>query len=276
MITDARLDELVREDAPHGDLTTDSLGIGSLPGRIEYTAREPLVLAGGEEAARLLTRVGCSTRLRQSSGASLPPGAIILEAEGSAAALHLGWKVSLHLLEQLSGIATRTRRIVDAARTGARGREVPVSATRKGFPGTRDLALLGVRAGGGIAHRLGLSDSILIFAQHAVFLGAGGLREAVARVRMREPERKVVVEVANLDDALEAVRAGADVIQVEKLAPDAFAKVVQACPGVLVAATGGIDEANAAAYAAAGAALLVTSAPYAAKPAEIRAAMMTS
>ena len=271
MITDSRLDELLREDAPHGDLTTDSLGIGSLPGRIEYTAREPLVLAGVEEAARLLARVGCSAQRRQPSGTSLSPGALILEAEGPAAAIHLGWKVALHLLEQLSGIATRTRLIVDAARAGARGREVPVAATRKGFPGTRDLALLGVRAGGGIAHRLGLSDSILIFAQHRVFLGADGLQEAAARIRRREPERKVVVEVSNLDDALEAVRSGADVIQVEKLAPDAFAKVVAACPGTIVAATGGIDESNAAAYGAAGAALIVTSAPFAARPAEIRA-----
>ena len=273
MITDSRLDELLREDAPHGDLTTDGLGIGSLPGRIEYAAREPLVLAGGEEAARLLARVGCSARLSQPSGTSLSPGAVILEAEGPAAAIHLGWKVALHLMEQLSGIATRTRRIVDAARAGARGSEVPVAATRKGFPGTRDLALLGVRAGGGIAHRLGLSDSILVFAQHRVFLGADGLQEAAVRIRRREPERKVVIEVSNLDDALEAMRSGADVIQVEKLAPDAFAKVVEACPGAIVAATGGIDESNAAAYAAAGAALIVTSAPFAARPAEIRVAV---
>jgi molybdenum transport protein len=104
VITDSRLDELLREDAPHGDLTTDSLGIGALRGRIAYTAREPLVLAGGEEAARLLARVGCSTQLRRSSGTSVSPGAVILEAEGSAAALHLGWKVALHLLEQLSGV----------------------------------------------------------------------------------------------------------------------------------------------------------------------------
>lgn len=273
MITNSRLDELLHEDAPNGDLTTDSLGIGSRMGRIGYAAREPLVLAGAEEAARVLARVGCSARLEQASGTVLQAGSAILEADGSAAALHLGWKVALHVLEQLSGIATRTRGIVEAARSGGRGREVPVAATRKGFPGTRDLALLGVRAGGGIAHRLGLSDSVLIFAQHTVFLGEGGLREAVARVRRREPERKVMVEVTSLDNAVEAFRAGADVIQVDKMTPDAFAEVVAVCPGVLVAATGGIDESNAGAYAAAGAALIVTSAPYAARPAEIRVAI---
>jgi len=270
MIPDSRLDELLVEDSPHGDLTTDALGIGALPGRMVYSAREPLVLAGAEEAARLLGRVGCTARLHHGSGASLRPGDVILEADGPASALHLGWKVALHLLEQLSGIATRTRRIVEAARSGVHGRDVPIAATRKGFPGTRDLALLGVRAGGGISHRLGLSDSILVFAQHTVFLEAGGLPMAIARVRMRQPERKIVVEVGTLEDAVIAARAGADVVQVEKVAPGPFAEVVAACRGTIVAATGGIDESNAEAYAAAGADLLVTSAPYASRPAEIR------
>jgi molybdenum transport protein len=275
VISDARLDALLLEDAPHGDLTTEALGLGGRPGRMTYTAREPLVLAGVEEAARLLSRVGAVPRVVQASGTQLGKGALLLEADGTAAALHLGWKVALHLLEQLSGIATRTRRILEAARSGAPGREVPVAATRKGFPGTRDLALLGVRAGGGVAHRLGLSETILIFAQHTVFLGEGGLAAALALARARQPEKKIVVEVASLEEALRAAEAGADVIQVEKLPPEAFAAVVVACRGrpggPKVAATGGVDESNAAAYAAAGADLLVTSAPFSARPAEISA-----
>lgn len=272
MIPDSRLDELLLEDAPHGDLTTEALGIGASPGRIAFGAREPLVFAGGEEASRLLARVGAAPRLLLRSGALARAGDALLEAEGSAASLHLGWKVSLHLMEQLSGIATRTRRIVEAAR--AAGRDVPVAATRKCFPGTRDLALLAVRAGGGVAHRLGLSDSLLVFAQHTGFLSPGGLPAAIARVRDREPEKKVVVEVASLEEAVAAGRAGADVIQVEKLSPSAFAEVVAACRSLAgaprLAATGGVDESNAAAYAAAGADLLVTSAPFSGRPAEIR------
>jgi len=272
MISDSRLDALLAEDAPHGDLTTEAVGIGARAGRIAYSAREPLVLCGAEEAARVLVRAGASPRRIADAGTTAAPGDLLLEAEGSAAALHLGWKVALHLMEHLSGIATRTRRIVDAARAGA-GRPVPVAATRKGFPGTRDLALLGVRAGGGIAHRLGLSDSILLFAEHAAFLGEGGLSAAIARLRARQPERKVVVEVSSLAEAVAAARAGADVVQVEKLPPPAFAEVAAACRAAAgaarLAATGGVDESNAAAYAAAGADLLVTSAPYAGRPSEI-------
>jgi len=149
--------------------------------------------------------------------------------------------------------------------------------TRKCFPGTRDLALLGARSWGGIALRLGLSDSILIFARHTAFLGRGALPAAIARLRQREPEKRVVVEVGSLEEAVAAANAGADVVQVEKLTPGAFAEVVTACRATpwspRVAATGGVDESNAAAYAAAGADFLVTSAPCAARPAEIRVAM---
>jgi len=274
VISDATLDRLIAEDAPHGDLTTDALGIGSLPGRMVYAAREPLVVAGVGEAARLLGRVGATAHGRAASGSLLRRGEIVLEAEGPAAALHLGWKVALHLLEQLSGIATRTRRIVEAAQAGGTGRHVVVAATRKCFPGTRDLALRGVRAGGGTAHRLGLSDSLLLFAHHLAFLGPGALPAAIDRLREREPGRRVVVEVVSLEEALAAVRAGTDVVQVDKLPVDAFAKLVAACrtmPGSRqYAATGGIDESNAADYAAAGADVLVTSAPFSARPAEIQ------
>lgn len=105
-----------------------------------------------------------------------------------------------------------------------------------------------MRAGGGIAHRLGLSDSILVFSQHAAFLGAGGVTDGITRLRRLQPERKVAVEVSTRQDALLAARAGADVIQVEKLAPAEFGEIVTeyrslalAAPPLL-AATGGVDE----------------------------------
>lgn len=88
----------------------------------------------------------------------------------------------------------------------------------------------GTRAGGGIAHGLALSDSILVFAQHAAFLGAGGLTDAITRLRRLQPERKVAVEVSNRQGA------GAYVIQVEMLAPVEFAEIVTACRSLALAA----------------------------------------
>lgn len=270
MLSDARLDELLGQDAPHGDLTTEALGIGARPGRIAFAARGSMVLACVEEAARLLERAGAGVAPgAPESGAWVEAGTVFLTAEGPAAALHRAWKVTQTLLEYASGIATRTRRIVEAARTA--DPQAVVACTRKNFPGTKDIALRAVRAGGARMHRLGLSETLLVFPEHRAFLGVDP--GWVVRLKRTEPERSLVVEVADVAEALAMVAAGVDVVQLEKFSPDAVAEVVRASrgrqPSPVIAAAGGIDETNAAAYAATGCAVLVTSAPYFARPADV-------
>ncbi|PWC31949.1 ModD protein [Azospirillum sp. TSO22-1] len=271
MLSDARLDELLLQDAPHGDLTTEALGIGGLRGRIAFAARADMVVCCSEEAARMLERCGATVGAVTASGTALAAGEVFLTAEGPAAALHHAWKVAQTLVEYASGIATRTRRIVAAARAVAPG--IAVACTRKNFPGTKDVAVRAVRAGGARMHRLGLSETLLVFPEHRAFLDpADG--DWLRALKAREPERKVVVEVADAHDALDLLRAGADVLQLEKLAPDAVAAVValtrDRVPPPVVAAAGGIDEGNAAAYAATGCAVLVTSAPFFARPSDVK------
>lgn len=115
MLPDTRLAELLAQDAPHGDLTTDALGIGALPGAICYAARDAMVLACAEEAARMLGLAGAAPDLLRPSGSRLTPGEVFLTAAGPAAALHLAWKVSQTLVEYASGIASRAAGIVAAA-----------------------------------------------------------------------------------------------------------------------------------------------------------------
>lgn len=268
-IGDAVLDALLAQDVPAGDLTTHALGIGSRPGRIGFAARSDMVLCCAEEAARMLERTGVRAFLRHGSGERIAAGTVFLEGEGPAGGIHLAWKVAQTLVEYASGIATRTRRIVEAAQAAAPG--VAVACTRKNFPGTKEISVKAVLAGGAQMHRLGLSETLLVFPEHRVFLdGAPDLRG----LKHRHPERKLVVEVASVADAVAAAEAGADVLQLEKLAPEAVAETVRRVAGLdpvpLVAAAGGINEANAAAYAATGCAVLVTSAPYSAGPADVQ------
>ena len=272
--SDQDLDQYVLEDCPYGDLTTHLLGIGAVSGRIAFTTRQETVVCCTEEAARLLERVGCEVVYAEPSGLSLPRGRSFLEATGSGAALHTGWKVAVNLLEAASGIATRTRGIVD--RVHAVDPSVEVVATRKVFPGTKRVAIKAVFAGGALPHRLGLSETILVFPQHVALLG--GLEAALERIRelkSRSREKKVGVEVEDLKDAVLVAQAGADVIQVDKMDPSGLARLVEAvraaAPAVVIAAAGGIDEANASIYAATGADVLVTSAMYWGKPADIEA-----
>lgn len=276
--TRTELENLLADDVPHGDLTTDALGIGDQPGQMVFSAREPMVLAEAESAAALLESAGCHVELHAASGERLAAGASILVARGEAAALHRGWKVAQTLIENWSGVATAAGAIVDAATAVAP--DVAVACTRKNMPGTKSFAVRAVRAGGAVMHRLGLSETVLVFPEHRAFLDNEPLAETVRRLRRTAPEKKLVIEVKSVDEAVAAAAAGFDVIQADKFSPQQIAALVvnlsSANPKPLVAAAGGVNADNAAAYAQAGAKLLVTSAPYLARPRDVQVRIMAS
>ncbi|MCB1768309.1 MAG: ModD protein [Candidatus Competibacteraceae bacterium] len=266
-LSDETLICLLAEDVPFGDLTTESLGLTGRPGQLEFRARGPMTVCGIEEAARLFELAGASARAIVSSSVVAEDGALLLTAAGSADALHRAWKTAQTLMEWASGIASGAAALVQAAAP------VPVACTRKNAPGTKALSIKAIQAGGAIAHRLGLSETLLVFAEHRLFLdeppGA-----TIARLRNRQPEKKIVVEVISADEALIWAHAGADVLQLEKFTPAALSacRVTLKTEGlqpVLVAA-GGVRVDNAADYVAAGAALIATSAPYQAAPRDVQ------
>ena len=271
-VPDADIDRLIIEDAGLGDLTTTALGIGGLPGVMRFTARHTMVVCAIEEAARLLAHLGARVETTARSGQSAGPNDPLLVAYGNAATLHAGWKAAQTLVEWASGIATAVRAIRDAAR--AERPDIVVACTRKAVPLTRALSVKAVHAGGGVMHRTGLSDTVLLFPEHRALLPGLDAAALIARLRAAAPERKLAVEVNDVDSALAFARAGADVVQLEKFAPDSVAAVAGAMASwphrPLIAAAGGVSAANAAAYAAAGADVLVTSAPYAAPPRDVQ------
>lgn len=270
-LAETELEALLAQDAPYGDLTTDLLGIAARPGRISFAAREAMVLSGGAAAAALVQRAGALPGTRLPDGTALAAGQVFLSAEGPAGPLHLAWKVAQTLVEYASGIATRARRIVDAAASGRPG--TVVACTRKNFPGTKAISSRAVMDGGACMHRLGLSETLLVFPEHRAFLDEAPAIWLPA-LKVRAPEKKVVVEVDSIAEALALAAAGADVLQLEKLSPaDTAAIAAATCdrvPPPVVAIAGGVTEANAAAYAEAGAAVLVTSAPYFGRPCDVQ------
>lgn len=274
-IDDHSLSELLREDVPFGDLTTSGLGIAGLPGEASFHARGPMVVCGTEAAARLFTLAGATAEVCCTRGAKAAPGQLLLRAQGPTGALHTAWKTAQTLAEALSGIATATDAIVQTVR--AAGFDIPVACTRKNFPGTRRWSALAVRAGGGVMHRLGLSETLLVFPEHLAFVSPGDRAAALSALRRAQPEKRLVVEVGGEDDALAMAHAGADVLQLERFTPDRLAALRQKLHTqgwrVKLAPAGGVTAANAAAYATAGADFLVTSAPYFAPPADIRVSL---
>ncbi|MRD72380.1 ModD protein [Rhodocyclus tenuis] len=280
ILSDDALHRLLSDDAPYGDLSTATLGIGAVTGRCEFRARQAMRLCGSEEAARLCELAGLQVSEPARSGTPLAADDLIFVATGTAAALHHAWKTAQVLIEWSSGIASRAARIVAAANG------VTVACTRKSAPGTKALSVKAVRAGGARMHRLGLSETLLIFAEHRVFLSETP-GETIARLRQQEPEKQIMVEVSDIATAVRWARAGADALQLEKFTPAAVAECraalsanaanaahsTRATRPPLLAAAGGVDADNAAAYVAAGAGLLVTSAPFYAPPCDVAVAL---
>ena len=266
VLPDHALAALLADDVPYGDLTTEALGIGAQAAELHFRARADLRLCGVEEAVRLFALAGCRAQALATSGDALAAQQPILHAAGSAEALHRAWKVAQTLVEWASGLASAAAALVAAARP------CPVACTRKTPPGSKALAVKAVRAGGAVMHRLGLSETLLLFAEHRLFL-AEPPAATIARLQADQPERKVVVEVHSIEEGLLWAEAGAHVLQLEKFRPDALAALAQALRmrslTPVLAATGGIHPGNAADYVAAGAALLVSSWPYSAAPRDV-------
>jgi molybdenum transport protein len=260
-LSDDELVRMLQDDAPCGDLTTESLTIGAAAARLDCSARGAMVVCGVEEAARLFELAGARLIWRVDSGSALAAGARMLVAEGTAAQLHRAWKTAQ------SGISSAAAAIV--AQAGG----VAVACTRKNVPGTKAMSVKAVKAGGAVMHRLGLSETLLVFAEHRLFLDETPPL-TVARLRRTQPEKKTVVEVGDVAEALVWAQAGADVLQLEKFSPAAVAECRTAIGALptrpLLAAAGGVRADNAAAYVAAGADLLVTSAPFTAPPRDVQ------
>jgi nicotinate-nucleotide pyrophosphorylase (carboxylating) len=169
------------------------------------------------------------------------PGQAVLEVAGPVRLLLTAERTALNLLCHLSGIATLTRSWVDAVDgTGARIRD-----TRKTTPGLRALEKAAVRAGGGVNHRMSLSDAALVKDNHVV--AAGGVAAAFAAVRREFPGIPVEVECDTVEQVREVLEAGAELVLLDNLGPELLRECVALCRplGVLTEASGGLALVNA-------------------------------
>lgn len=268
----ATLDAWIAEDAPLLDLTTHLLGVGNQPAAITFSIRSNGIAACTEEAARIVQHCGGAVRSCQPSGTPLQAGDALLVAVGEAAGLLRAWKVAQNLLEYACGVASCTAHMVRAVQAVAPG--VAVLTTRKHAPGLRRIALKATLSGGAYPHRLGLGETVLVFPQHRALLGGwDAVRQRLAAQAGALAEKKCVIEAQSLEEALQAVRAGADVVQFDKASPAQLrpwcARLRAEHPALGLLAAGGIHAGNAADYAATGVDALVTSSLHHAPPADV-------
>jgi len=230
------------EDLPWGDVTTESLFPAAVPARGEVVVKRRGVVAGLPVVEAVFRRLSPEVRVRAEveEGAEVERGQVVAVVEGDGRVLLWGERVALNFLGRLSGIATLTRRYVEAvAGLGCR-----IVDTRKTTPGLRVLEKYAVRVGGGANHRFGLSDGVLVKDNHLALLRRQGvsLREALARVRARVPHGvRIQVEVTELEQVEEAIEAGADALLMDNMDLATLREAVARCRGrVLTEASGGI------------------------------------
>lgn len=213
------------EDIGRGDLTTEATVAPEATAVAEIIQKAPGVVCGLPVVALIFATLDGRVRLTPlAEEGSWGDRRTVARLEGPARALLSGERTALNFLQRLSGIATLTRRFVDAA-----GGTITILDTRKTTPTLRELEKYAVRAGGGTNHRAGLDDGVLIKDNHVRL--AGGVEEAVKRMKADDPEMPIEVEAQSLEQVDAALAAGADIILVDNLPIDEIREAVKRIHG---------------------------------------------
>jgi nicotinate-nucleotide pyrophosphorylase (carboxylating) len=233
-----------------GDVTTDAIVPASAHAETALTARQSGVVAGLDLAAVAfrLVEPAIEIRIERPDGTRIAPGDRIATLSGPTRGMLTAERVALNFLGHLSGVASATATLVEAVN----GHKARICCTRKTMPGLRAVQKYAVRVGGGINHRFGLDDAVLIKDNHVA--AAGGVSAAIEAARAGVGHLvKIEVEVDSLDQLEEAMATGVDAVLLDNMGPNLLAEAVRMIDGRAVAeASGRITPATAPAIAAAG------------------------
>lgn len=237
------------EDVGTGDITTDNLNISDKIANAVVLAKQDCIIAGIDVAIRVFNTVDpdIQSTKRNSDGDYVEKDARVLLLRGSISSLLKAERVALNFLQRLSGIATLTRKFVEATK----GTNAKILDTRKTTPLLRELEKYAVRMGGGYNHRMGLYDAVLIKDNHITAVGS--ITQAVKTIRDVLPNTFVEVEVKNLEELQEAIDNKVDRIMLDNMNPETIRKAVKITnKKVELEVSGGINLENVKEVAATG------------------------
>ena len=239
------IDRALAEDVGDGDATTEATVDASARGVATITQKAPGVISGLEVAEAVFRRLDPDAEITRLVGeGEWREGGPVLRVEGSARGILTAERTALNFLGRLSGVATKTARIVRSVGEGG----ARILDTRKTTPGMRRLEKAAVAHGGGVNHRIGLFDFILIKENHSAL--AGGVGEAVRKAREARPELGLAVEVRDAAEIDEALEANAQRLLLDNMTPDEVrAAVAQVGGRAVLEVSGGVDEETVLVYA---------------------------
>ena len=262
---DRLIDLWLTEDIGYCDLTAQVMIEADESAAFVMNAREPIVIAGIEVAARVFQRYDpdVKTKVLVRDGDRVEKGARLMEVSGPARSLLTAERTALNIVQRMSGIATETAKYVEAIR-GTRARLID---TRKTTPGLRMLEKHAVTCGGGLNHRLGLDNGVMVKDNHIAV--CGGVAKAVERARRQLPVlTKLEIECDRLDQVKEALAAKVDVIMLDNMSLPDMAEAVRLVAGqVKLEASGGIRLDTIRPIAETGVDYISTSRPHQSAPA---------
>jgi len=254
-IIEKKLYEFLKEDLGQGDVTTSILIPDGTRVEAEIIAKESGVIAGIEEAKILLEGLGVKVEAKVKDGQKISSGKTIMKLEGDAKTILAAERTVLNLISRMSGIATQTNKIIRKVR--AAGYKTIIACTRKTAPGLEYFDKKAVWLGGGDPHRLHLDDMILIKDNHIAVIG--NMKKAIKIARRKASfSKKIEVEVSSVNEAVEAAKAGADIIMLDNFTPKDIKKTIEKLQKkklrkrVLIEASGKINEENILEFASAG------------------------
>lgn len=246
--------EMLAEDIGFGDVTTEALVPAGAMAEAVIIAKSRGILAGVNEAAFAFDEFGVAAKALKDDGEPVEAGDVVMRLKGQARGILAAERVALNLLMRMSGVATATREMLERAREV--NPRILLAATRKTMPRFSYFDKRSVRLGGGDPHRFRLDDCVLIKENHLKLFGS--ITQAAHRARKISFSKKVEVEVNNPQDALEAARAGADIVMFDNLTPAKIRRgieLLEKCglrKKVLIEASGEINPSNIFDYAAIG------------------------
>jgi nicotinate-nucleotide pyrophosphorylase (carboxylating) len=242
--------QFVDEDAPSGDVTSDSV-IPDITCEAVIKSEQDGIIAGLEEAAELFSHFEVSVKFLAKDGNKVSMNDSLLLLRGDAKKILLIERTALNIIGRMSGIATQTRRL--AGLVTSVNPSCRIAATRKTCPGFRILDKKAVTIGGGDPHRMNLSDGILIKDNHLALVPLG---TAIMAAKKKTAYKKIEVEVETQKNALIAAKKGADVIMLDNMSPPQIVRTLKLLKReelrdrVIIEISGGIDEQSLPRYAA--------------------------
>lgn len=240
------IEKFLEEDIGKGDITSDAL-LSDENAEAKIFSKEKCVLAGLKEAKNVFKLLELGVKTYVKDGDKIRKNATILKVKGNAKSLLSGERTALNFLSRMSGIATLTHNIVEKCKKI--NPKIEISATRKTTPGFRYYEKKAVKIGGGIPHRYGLYDGILIKDNHIKIVGS--INECIRRAK--KTGKKIEVEVESIDDAVKAVKSGADTIMFDNFTPEnvkkGYKKIKKINKNIKIEISGGIKPENITEYA---------------------------